>query len=166
MIELNASISTFSRQKVQIDNEYKRQSIAFSDIKQNGAALQNATNQENQIIDAVGISDAAIEKLNEAKALSDKLKSYLDYLNGTSSQSVVVIKANDNDENSIQIDAQSVKASANISYTKTTATQTDIKARFTNDGQLIDLEINQIRISEEELNVDLQSRILDLSIRA
>jgi len=59
-----------------------------------------------------------------------------------------------------------VEASASISYTETTATQTDISARFTDDGQLIDLEINQIRVSEKELNVDLQSRIVDLSIQA
>ena len=167
MIELKASISTYSRQQIQMESQVKRQSVAVSSNRENNSAtLQNATNQENQIIDEIGISDSAINKLNDAKALSDKLKSYLDYLNGKSPQSVLIIKANDNDESTVRINAQSVAASTNISYIKTTASQTNINAKFTDNGQLIDLEINQIRISEEELDINLQSRILDLSITA
>lgn len=166
MIELNASISSYSRKQVSIESQYQRQSISVS--KGQGGDkpdILNGSNQENQITDELDISAAAIEKLNEAKALSDQIKAYLDYLNGETPQNVVLVKPS-NDNDNIRIEAQSVEASASISYTETTATQTDINARFTDDGQLIDLEINQIRVSERELNVDLQSRILDLSIAA
>jgi len=166
MIELNASISTYSRQQVSIESQYQRQSLSLSKRSEGDKPeILNATNQDSQITDELDISAAAIEKLNEAKALSNQIKAYLDYLNGETPQNIVLVEAS-NDNDAVNIEAQSIEASASISYSETTATQTDISARFSDDGQLIDLEINQIRVSERELNVELQSRILDLSIQA
>ena len=165
MIELNASISTYSRQQVRIESQYQKQSLSISSGQNNKPQILDGSNQDNQITDELDISAAAIEKLNEAKELSNQLKSYLDYLNGKSPQNIVLIKPS-NDDSAVQINAQSIEASASISYSETTATQTDINARFTDNGELIDLEINQIRVSEKSLSVELQNKILDLSIKA
>ena len=169
MIELNASISTYSQKQVSIESQSQRQflSVAKNHGGDKKPDLLNATNQDNQIIDDLDISAAAIKKLNEAKALSEQIQNYLDYLNGETPQNIVLTTpSNDNDNSNIQINAQSVETSTSISYSETTATQTDINARFTDDGELIDLEINQIRVSEKSLFIESQNRILDLSISA
>lgn len=164
MIEVNASISTYQRQQIRYDAQFQQKSLSVSAGNQNAPQILDANNQEKQIADEVGISPEAIKKLNEARALAEQLKSYLDYLNGKETKNVVLVEPNENSD--VQIDYQSIEASASISYTETTATQTDISARFTDSGELIDLEINQIRVSEKSLSVDLQSQILDLSISA
>ena len=165
MIELNASITTYSRQQVSIESQYKRQSLSISNDKNDKPAILNASNQDNQITDELDISAAAIKKLNQAKTLASQIQSYLDYLNGETPQNVVLVTPS-NDNDAVQIDAQSFESSTNISYSKTTASQTDINARFTDSGELIDLEINQIRVSETSLSIESQNRILDVSIRA
>jgi len=164
MIEVNASITAYQRQSITVESQLQRNAVAFRGGSGNSdSPLLNA--QQNQIVDDVGISPEAIQKLEQARVLENQLRQYLNYLKGEAPQNVLLVEANDNSEGA-RIDARSESLSASISYTETTATQTNISARFTDEGELVDLAIDQIRVSEKSISVELQSQILDLSIQA
>ncbi|MEM8832959.1 MAG: hypothetical protein AAGB32_00315 [Pseudomonadota bacterium] len=168
-IEVNATITSYQQRSIEIQTQSQQARIGVSSGRPPPtSAPSEFSNQEQQIIDDVGISAEAIEQLQAARALADQLQDYLDYLNSRAPQNVLLTDIdgpeNPNAEN-VQINAQATSLSASISYTETTATQTSVSAEFTDEGELINLEIDQIRVSERELNVELQSQILDLSIQ-
>ena len=168
-IEVNATITSYQQRSIELQTQSQQARIGVSSGRPPPPPPSEFSNQEQQIIDDVGISAQAIEQLQAARALADQLQDYLDYLNGRAPQNVLLTDVdgpeNPNAEN-VQINAQATSLSASISYTETTATQTSISAEFTDEGELINFEIDQIRVSERELNVELQSQILDLSIQA
>ncbi|MEM6811696.1 MAG: hypothetical protein AAF549_04430 [Pseudomonadota bacterium] len=162
MIEVNASITSFKRQEVRLESSLQRAAVQ---IDQNAnRKIPAFSNQENQIADDVSISTEAIQQLQETKALADQLQFYLDYLQGRQPNNVLVLEPNG--QPNVTIDVQSAERSATISVSQTEITRTNISATFSDEGELLELELDQIRVSEQDISVELQNQILNLSIQA
>lgn len=139
MIEGSIKIQSVSAEVTQLRAHSERQAIAYKSSKPAPASIFN--NQENQIIDDVNISDAAVKQLEEARALNQQLQRYLDHLKGNNqaSNNVRLAPANGNRE---EIAARVTSFDASI--TAGTITEETLEIDFTLDdvGNLKELTVS------------------------
>ncbi len=164
MIELNASFTTAQASYTKIQATSEKSNVAIegrNEVRGNRPPPPpNLSNQEQQIIDEVGISEAAIQKFQHAQALATQLQDYLDYLNGNSSDDGTSIQitapttANDN-EPSTTISGRSTQLSASVEVATYTEETLDINAKFDDAGNLQELSVSKTSITAEYIRADI-----------
>jgi len=154
MIEVSASFTSVEASYTKLQAVSERSALA---IEKKGAQPQPSSvlnNQQQQIVDEVGISEAAIAQFEEAQALADQLQNYLNYLNGNAGDLKVQITANDNQPD-VSIAGESTKLSASIEIATYKEETLDINAKFDDAGNLQELSVNKTSVSAEYVRADV-----------
>lgn len=146
MIEGSIKIQSTSVEITQLKARAERQALAYRSSKPSQNTIFNR--QENQIIDDVNISDAAIKQLEQARSFNNKLEKYLDYLKGNNQnkRDVRLILQNRNDE---QISARVTSFDASITAGKITGETLEIDFTLNDIGNLTDLTIGTSKTTTE-----------------
>jgi hypothetical protein len=113
--------------------------------------------QQQQIVDDVDITDAALEKFQEAQIVAQKLQDYLEYLKGDSSESLTRITApttNDNDP-SLTVQGRSSSVEANITKASFSQETLKIAAEFDDDGNLTSLAVDKTTVTAEYVSAEI-----------
>lgn len=155
MIEVNASFRSVEASVTKLEAYSEKSSLALrADGHKPQSSLLNP--QEAQIVDEVGISDAALQKFQDVKILADQLQDYLDYLNGNQNDddSFVSITANDNAPD-ITIAGESTKLAASVTVATYKEESLDVNAKFDDNGNLQELSISKETISAEYVQADV-----------
>ena len=153
MVELNLSLRSVEASVTQFQASSERQLLA---ARVSGEESQSSllNNQQKQIVDEVGISQEAIQKLEEAQILAEQLRQYTDYLNGRDGTATIRIVANDN-EPDVEIAGRSTSLSASFTQVSYTEETLDINAKFDDAGNLQELSIDKTTVSAEYTRADL-----------
>lgn len=156
MTELNISLRSVEASYTSLQVSSERSSLAVARQDAGSSSPSQLNNQQQQIIDEVGISQEAIQQFQEAQALADQLIGYLDYLNGNtdSDGTSIQITANDN-QPSVTIAAESSKLSASIEVATYKEQTLDINATFDGAGNLQELNINASSVTAEYVRAEL-----------
>ncbi len=117
------------------------------------SASQGFNPQQKQIIDDVGISDSALEKLQDAQELANQLQNYLDYLKGRGQGGNILLKPADGNAD-ITIQGRSTNLAASITVATYNEERLDIAATFDDAGNLTELIVNKTSISAEYVKAD------------
>ncbi len=116
--------------------------------------------QQQQIVDDVGITEAALEKFQQAQIVAQKLEDYLDYLKGGNSQDLPRITApttNDNDP-LLTVQGRSSSVEANVTVASFSQETLKIEAEFDDDGNLTSLAVDKTTITAEYVKVDITAQ--------
>lgn len=105
-------------------------------------------NQQQQIVDEVGISEGALQKFEDAQALISQLQGYLNYLNGNGSALDVRI-TEANDEADVTIAARETNIAASIEVATYKEENIELTADFDDNGNLTSLSVSKETISAE-----------------
>ena len=156
MVEFNASFRSVETSVTQINASIERNALA---VRANGARdnsdnLSLLNNQQQQIIDEVGISEAAIQQFEDAQILAEQLQGYLDYLNGGSRNVEVQLTANDNEPN-VEIAGRSTRLAADITVATYNEETLEISGTIDDAGNLTELSIERTSISAEFVQANL-----------
>ncbi len=160
MIEINASVTSTRTSITSYQATSERNALA---VRSNGnnkppsASVLN--NQQNQIVDEVGISQEAIAQFEEAQRLNEQIRAYSGYLNGDDAPSSVisfVANANDNDAD-VEIAGQSTKLSASITVAEYSEETLSLSAKIDDDGNLTELTISKESISAQYISAEITS---------
>jgi len=154
MIEVNASFQSVKTSVSSLQAQYKSNSLAYQKGS-NDKSLGFLNTQENQIADEVDISQQAIKALEEARALSDFLQNYLDYLNGNNSTISVSISPVQEQNTGTQIASRSTELSASITKVSYEEENLELTARFTDEGQLQELIVEKSSLKAEYLKAEI-----------
>ncbi len=157
MIELNASFKSTEISVTQLKASAERNALAVQTNNQQKPSSSLLNDQQRQIVDEVGISDAAIQKFEDAQILADQLRGYVDYLNGNSNSESgfpISITANDN-EPTTTIAGSSSKLSASVTAVSFKEETLDINAKFDDAGNLTELSIDKTSVTAEYIKADL-----------
>ncbi|MCI5060008.1 MAG: hypothetical protein MRY79_02930 [Alphaproteobacteria bacterium] len=111
-------------------------------------------NQERQIFDDVGISDAALEKLEEAKKLAEQLQDYLDYLKGRGRENSVKITPPQGEPSDV-IAKRSTRLAASVTVGSITEKTLEISAEFDEAGKLSELSVSKSETTVEFVRAEL-----------
>ena len=159
MIEISASFTSAQASYTKIQASSERSAVAIEGRGNKTPPPPNLSNQEQQIVDEVGISEQAVQKFQEAQALATQLQDYLDYLNGktsdngTSVQITAPTTANDNDQGTT-IAGRSTQIAASVEVATYTEETLDINAKFDNAGNLQELSVSQTSITAEYVRAE------------
>lgn len=126
-----------------------RQNLALA--YQDKAPSDILNTQQQQIVDEVGISEAAIQKFEEAQALIEQIQSYTDYLFGRDRDNNSVNLTEPNGEATAVVAGRSTELSASITTASIREETLDINARFDDDGNL-----EELTISKTETNIEYE----------
>ena len=150
MVEFNASFRSVETSVTQINASIERNALAVraNDARDNSDNLSLLNNQQQQIIDEVGISEAAIQQFEDAQILAEQLQGYLDYLNGGSRNVQVQLTANDNEPN-VEIAGRSTRLAADITVATYNEETLEISGTIDNAGNLTELSIERTSINAE-----------------
>ncbi|GEM_PF-2828595 len=156
MVEINASFRSVETSVTQINASVERNALAVqtNGARDNGNNLSLLNNQQQQIIDEVGISEAAIQQFEDAQILAEQLQGYLDYLNGGSRDIQVQLTANDNEPN-VEIAGRSTRLAADITVATYNEETLDVSATFDDAGNLTELSIEKTSIRAEFVQANL-----------
>ena len=151
MIEGSIKIHSVSAEITQLRAQSERQALAYKASKPAPASIFNT--QENQIIDDVNISDAAVKQLEEARALNQQLQKYLDHLKGNNKagNNVRLVPANNNRE-----EVATRVTSFDASITAGTITEETLEIDFTldDDGNLKELTVSASKTTTEFVSAE------------
>jgi len=134
----------------------RQQSLALATQDNNPSDILNT--QQKQIVDEVGISDAAIQAFEDAQALIAQIESYTDYLFGRDRDNNTVRLTEPNGEATAVVAGRSTELSASITTASIREETLDINARFDDDGNL-----EALSISKTETNIEYER--IDVSLR-
>lgn len=163
MIEINASVTRTQTSVTSYQASAQKSTLAY---QKRGAVLSNLTNQQNQIVDEVGISTEAIQQLEEAQRLNQQLRAYNDYLNGNAQPNILVtLTANDNTPD-VGIAGQSTKLSASITVAEVQQETLSISAKLNDEGNLTELSVSKETISAQYIQADITSEEFSFYARA
>ena len=163
MIEINASITRTQTSVTSYQASAERNNLAY---QKRGDESQNLTNQQNQIVDEVGISTEAVQQLQEAQRLDQQLRAYNDYLNGGTQPNILVtLIANDN-EPDVEIAGQSTRLSASITIAEVEQETLSVSAKLDDDGNLTELSVSKETISAQYIQADITSEEFSFYARA
>ena len=163
MTEINASITRTQTSVTSYQASYERNTLAY---QKRGDEALNLTNQQNQIVDEVGISQEAIQQLEEAQRLDQQLRAYNDYLNGDAQPNILVtLTANDNTPD-VEIAGQSTRLSASITIAEVSQETLSVSATLDDDGNLTELSVSKESISAQYIQADITSEEFSFYARA
>lgn len=147
MIELNLSVKSSQLNVTSYQATTERNTLNVQ-VGGNNPTPSALNNQEQQIVDQVGISPEALQKFEDAKLLANQLQNYSDYLNGKNKGQGgnVRLVANDNKPD-VTISGQSTQLSASYTLATYYEETLDVSAQFDDDGNLQSLSIDQSKIS-------------------
>ncbi len=153
--EISLSYQRTQAQITSVQVNAQQQNLALAYQNKNPSSILNK--QQQQIVDEVGISDAAIKQFEEAQKLAAQLQSYTDYLLGRDRDNKVQLKQPD-DEATVYVAGRSTALSASITTASIAQETLDVKARFDEEGNL-----EELSISKTETNIEYKR--LELSLR-
>ena len=163
MTEINASITRTQTSVTSYQASYERNTLAY---QKRGDEALNLTNQQNQIVDEVGISQEAIQQLEEAQRLDQQLRAYNDYFNGDAQPNILVtLTANDNTPD-VEIAGQSTRLSASITIAEVSQETLSVSATLDDDGNLTELSVSKESISAQYIQADITSEEFSFYARA
>ena len=149
MIEGSIKIQSVSAEVTQLRAHSERQAIAYKSSKPVPASIFNT--QENQIIDDVNISNAAVKQLEDARALNNQLQKYLDYLKGKDNDKIRLVPANSNRE---EIAARVTSFDASITVGKITEETLEIDFTLDDAGNLKELTVSASKMTTEFVSLE------------
>lgn len=117
-------------------------------------AQEGLTKQQNQIIDEVGVSSEAVDKLREAQVLAEQLKKYLDYLKGKDLLQNYRVLPYDNNAD-VTISGRSTTLAGSVTVASYSEETLDIAATFDDDGNLTELVVDKTSVSAEYVKADI-----------
>ncbi len=153
MIEFNASFRSVEASVTSYQASLQRDAVALK-IGTKAPESSILSKQENQIVDDVGISDAAVKKLEESRAVNEQLSAYLDYLKGRNDNDNVRLTAKNNDP-AITIQGRSTNIAASVTVASYKEESLDINAKFDDAGNLQELSIDKTTVTAEYVKADL-----------
>ncbi len=148
-IQGSISLQSVQADITQITAKSERQALAYrSGSKSPSPSLLNT--QENQIVDDVNISDAAVKQLQDARALNNQLQRYLDYLKNDSEEEgrVRLIPAQDKNHQE-EIAARATSFEASITAGTIIEETLDIDFTLDDEGKLTELTISASKTTTE-----------------
>ncbi len=153
MSQVVASYRSIEANVMSFQASSQRQSVSVqgSGVKKHSHILNT---QEQQIVDEVGISDAAVKQFEESQLLAQKLQEYLDYLKGRESRDLPRIKSLD-DEASISISGRSTNLAASVTVGSIKEETLEIVADFDDDGALSALTVTQTQTTVEFIHAEI-----------
>ncbi len=153
MIEINASFRSVEASVTSYQATSQRDALTVK-IGSNRDKPSLLNKQEKQIIDDVAISNDAVKQLESARAVSEKLSAYLDYLKGRNDNNQVRLTARNNDP-AVTIQGRSTNIAASVTVASYREETLDINAKFDDAGNLQELSINKTTITAEYVQADL-----------
>jgi K+-sensing histidine kinase KdpD len=154
--EISLSYQRVDAQFTSTQVNASRQNLALAYQGKNPSNLLSA--QQQQIVDEVGISDAAIKQFEEAQKLAQQLQAYTDYLYGRSDDKNLVRLTEPDGEATAVVVGRSTELSASITTASVREETLDVNARFDNDGDL-----EELSISKTETNIEYER--IEVSLR-
>jgi len=154
--EISLSYQRVEAQFTSTQINASQQSLALGIQDKNPSDILNK--QQKQIVDEVGISDAAIQKFEEAQALISQIESYTDYLFGRDSNNNSIRLTEPNGEATAYVAGRSTELSASITTASIREETLDINARFDDEGKLEALSISKTETSVEYERIDVSLR--------
>lgn len=151
MSQVVASFRSVEAELTSVQLASQRQSLA---VRIGGDEKPNLlSKQQNDIVDGVDLSQAALQKLEEAQVLARQLADYLDYLKGRSKNILPKITAPD-DNPDVVIAGRSTNLAASITAGKVTEKTLEISADFDDEGNLSELTVTKTQTSIEFVKAD------------
>jgi len=147
-IQGSISISSVQAEISQISAKSERQAVAYRSNSNPSSPASFLNAQENQIVDDVNISDAAVKQLEQARALNDQLQSYLDYLKGND-QNKTNVRLVPTSAPTQEIAARATSLEASITAGKVTESNIDIDFTLDDNGDLSSLSVEASKTTTE-----------------
>lgn len=138
---------------VQVNSRERSLALAYKDKNPSDILSR----QQQQIVDEVGISEAAVKQFEEAQKLAAQLEAYNDYLYGRGGGNSVRLKKLDG-QATVYVAGQSSELSASITTAQIHQETLDIKAQFDDDGNLQELSVKKTEINVEYISAELITR--------
>lgn len=136
---------------IQATSQQQNLAVAVRGNKQSSNLLNP---QERQIVDDVDISDAALQKLEEAQILAKQLQEYLNYLKGKKGQSLPRITV-PSDDPDVVIAGRSTNLSASITVGSIKEETLEISASFDDEGNIKELSVTKTQISSQFIQAEI-----------
>ena len=143
-VQLSYSSSEFNATNVQFLEQRRGLSIQESQPK----ITDGLNAQQRQVIDDVGISQKAVDKLREAQELINQLQQYLDYLYGREGDPSIQIKPAE-DRPNVEIFGRSTTLAASVTVATYLEETVDLTANFDDNGNLSSLSISKTSIKAQ-----------------
>ncbi len=155
MVELNLSLRSVEARVTQFEASSERNALAVQ-VGNRNAQTSLLNNQQQQIIDEIGISQEAVQQFEEAQVLADQLRQYTDYLNGRDNAPTnIQITATTNDnEPDVTIASRSSRLAASVTVVSVQENTLDVHATFDDVGNLTELSIDRTSISAEYVRAE------------
>jgi len=154
--EISLSYSRVEAQFTSTQIIARQQNLALAYQDKNPSSVLN--NQQQQIVDEVGISDAAIKQFEEAQKLAEQLQAYTDYLYGRNNNDDLVRLTEPDGNATAVVAGRSTELSASITTASIREETLDINARFSEDGNLEALSISKAETSFEYEPIEVSLR--------
>lgn len=154
--EISLSYQRTQAQFTSVEVNASRKNIALAYQNKNPSDILNR--QQQQIVDEVGISDAAIKQFEEAQKLAKQLEAYTDYLYGRDRENNTVRLKEPDDKATAVVAGRSTELSASITKASIQQETLDINARFDEEGNL-----EELSISKTETNIEYER--IEVSLR-
>ena len=117
---------------------------------------ENLSPQAQQIVDDVGISQEALDKLKEAQKLADYLQSYLDYLKGRGKTPPArIIPPQEGSGPRVEISGQSTNLAASVTVGSIRAETLEVTATLDDNGNISELSITKTSTTIEFAQIDI-----------
>ena len=130
----------------------QRQSLALQIGEQK--SQEGLNKQQRQVVDEVGVSNEAVDKLRDAQVLAEQLKNYLDYLKGKDLlQNYRVLPYDQNAD--VTIAGRSTNIAGSITVATYNEERLDISATFDDNGNLTELVVDKTSVSAEYVKADI-----------
>lgn len=151
MSQVVASFRSVEAELTSVQLASQQQSLA---VRLDGGEKPSPLNkQQNDIVDDVDLSQAALQKLEEAQVLARQLEQYLDYLKGRSKNLLPRITAPAENPD-VVIAGRSTNLAASITAGKITEKTLEISADFDDEGNLNELTVTKTQTTVEFVKAD------------